>query len=84
MSVPLTNLQRKALGKLAGDIQKMINSCEKEHNMIVDVEVRRLRERGSLAPLVKVTAHGFRGWEEELGDTIKKLRRVVRSSLKCN
>ena len=73
----LTNVQRKSLVKLANDIQRLINQCENQHDMIIDVEVRRLRERGSLAPIVKVTAHGFRGWEEEIEDTTKKQRRIV-------
>ncbi len=68
MSKPLTEQQRKAVAKLATDIQKMINKAEVDWGLIIDVEVRRLRERGSLAPIVKVTAHGFRGWEEEIKD----------------
>ena len=63
------------LHALATAIERLINEAERETNTIIDVEVRRLRERGSLAPIVKVTAHAFRGWPEEIENASNSKKR---------
>jgi hypothetical protein len=83
---PLTNAEVKKVQELATKVQRLINEYENNLGLIIDVEVRRLRERGSLAPIVKVTAHAFRGWEEELENecNIKKSRKLVCNTGKRN